>query len=102
MPNSKQTIIDAIKNFINSNDGNYSAFYVGIAKDPKDRLFNEHKVDESSGIYDYWEAYDDEDARDVEKYCIDTLGTKGGDGGGDESSDNVYAYKTTSDTEEDA
>lgn len=100
MAESKQAIIDAIKNLIKNNGGNYSEFYVGIAKDPEDRLFNYHDVDKASGIYDYWEAYDDESAREVEKYCIDTLGTKGGGGGGDENSDNVYAYKITPDTDE--
>lgn len=100
MTHSKQEIINAIKKLVSDNGGDYTDFYVGIAADPKDRLFNDHNVSESTGVYDCWEAYDDEDTRDVEKYCIENLGTEGGTGGGDEDSDTVYAYKITPSTKE--
>jgi len=43
---------DIIKNFkahIKKGGGRYSDWYVGIATDPRDRLFNDHGVAEEGG-----------------------------------------------------
>ncbi|MBA3047161.1 hypothetical protein KKC83_05865 [Patescibacteria group bacterium] len=101
MAETKDTIIDAIKNLISENGGKYSDYYVGITDGPKERLFEQHKVSKN-GIYDYWEALNANSARAVEKYCINQFSTDGGTGGGDDSSKFVYAYKKTSYTDEDA
>lgn len=100
MANTKESIIIDIKAYIRKNRGAYSDWYVGIASDPKERLFNDHNVGERSGAWIYCEAEGSSAAREVEEYFINTLGTDGGSGGGDYSTKSVYAYKKISTTNE--
>ena len=100
MSESKEVIIATLDNYIVKWDTTYSNWYVGIASDPKDRLFNDHNVNEKPGIWIFQECENDSVARDIEKYFVDTMKTKGGSGGGDEDSIYVYAYKITSTTKE--
>lgn len=72
----------------------WNEVYVGIAKDPRDRLFNGHRVNEKSGIYIAREAFSSQDAREVEKTLL-AKGADGGPGGGDDDTTYVYAYKKT-------
>ncbi len=100
MTKTTQEIISEIKSHMAQCGGNYSDWYVGIATDPKDRLFNNHNVDEKNGVWIYREAEDSSFARGIEDYFVNTLKTDGGTGGGDCSSQYVYAYKKTSYTNE--
>jgi len=99
MSNSSDKIISDIKDYIRNNGSVYSSWYVGIAKDPRDRLFNGHNVHQNGDAWIYREAESSQVARDVENYFINTLGTDGGPGGGDWQSNNVYAYKKNSHTD---
>ena len=92
---SKQQIYDQIIAHINKEGGSYSSWYVGIASDPKQRLFNDHQVPKENAWFIYREAYTAEDARVVEKYILDNHHTDGGGGGGDSTTKFVYAYKKT-------
>ena len=68
----------------------YSQWYVGIAAEPEDRLFNEHGVQQS----DWWiqrRLASAEVARRVEDHLL-KLGCEGAPGGGSEVSTAVYAY----------
>ena len=50
---------------------------------------------------DWWiyrQASSSEVAREIESYFVDTLGTDGAPGGGDETTDMVYAYKKAAHT----
>lgn len=100
MAKSKETIKTEIKNHIHECGGQYSNWYVGIASDPKERLFTEHNVSEKNGAWIYREAENSSAAREVEEYFVNTLETDGGPGGGDSSTKYVYAYKKTSYTNE--
>jgi hypothetical protein len=93
MAQSKQEIINDIKNHIGQDGGAYRAWYVGIARDARDRLFNGHGVHQRADAWIYRQASSSDAARDVEDYLVNTLGTDGGPGGGDSSTDMVYAYK---------
>ena len=77
--------------------GAYSDWYCGIASDPEDRLFHEHKVPRK----DYWwvfrQCHNNNDARAVETKLIE-LGCDGAPGGGDESTVYVYAYLKSANT----
>jgi len=95
MATDKQTIINDIKNHINKNGGSYSDWYVGIAKNPRDRLFQDHNVRQSGEAWIFRQAESETIARQIEDYFVNTLGTDGGTGGG-VSPDHVYAYKKTS------
>ena len=93
MPKSKQKIIDDIESHIQKRGGDNSDWYVGISKDARDRLFNGHSVKEKKDVWIYRKASSSEVAREIEDYFVNTLNTDGGTGGGDETSDKVYAYK---------
>lgn len=100
MADTKESIKADIKAYIQKNGSVYSDWYVGIASDPRARLFNDHNVSEKGGAWIYREAESSNAAREVEEYFINTLGTDGGSGGGDYSTKSVYAYKKTSTTNE--
>jgi len=100
MAKTKQEIISEVKSYMAQCGGSYSDWYVGIATDPRGRLFNDHNVDEKKGAWIYSEAENSSSAREIEDYFVNTLGTDGGTGGGDYSSRYVYAYKKTSYTNE--
>ncbi len=78
-----------------------SAWYVGIAEDPEERLFKEHSVPREN----YWWIYRDigtkKSAEEVEKFFIDK-GAKGAPGGGTDKTVFVYAYLTSQVTRESA
>ncbi len=73
-------------------------WYVGIATDPKDRLFKDHNVDKSQDQWAYSKADTEEIARSVEKRFLDA-GCDGGPGGGDTGSKLVYVYLKSGRTE---
>lgn len=95
MVKSEQEIISDIEGHIQKGGGGYNAWYVGISEDAKDRLFNEHNVEE------WWifrQASSSQVAREIESYFVNILGTDGGAGGGGENTDMVYAYKKAANT----
>lgn len=74
---------------------NAKEWYVGIATDPKARLFNDHKV--KNNLCGYIDAGSTVMARAVEKKLLKTYPFKGGPGGGDNPR-YVYTYRITPDT----
>ena len=92
-------IAGEIDAYIQQHGGIYRNWYVGIATDPRKRLFNDHNVDEKSGAWIYRDAGSESAARQIENYFIDK-GCQGGSGGGDASTKYVYAYRITSTTRE--
>jgi hypothetical protein len=82
-----------IQSFIDGHGNIYRTWYVGIASSPRSRLFNDHNVNEATDLWIYRKAETHEEARRIERYFIDVLGTDGGTGGGDASTRYVYAYK---------
>ncbi len=91
-------IIKEIEDYISRCGGSFSSWYIGIAEDPKDRLFNEHNVSEKNGSWIYRPTSSSATARNIEKYFLD-LGMYGGSGGGDYLSKAVYCYKKTYSTD---
>ena len=92
------SIIDVIKNHIRESGYGYSSWYVGIARDAKDALFSRHGVREKNDWYIARPAGSSRAARQIETYFVNVLGTAGGPGGGDYSTDMVYAYKMSNHT----
>ncbi|MFT7645138.1 MAG: hypothetical protein ACI9BF_000809 [Candidatus Paceibacteria bacterium] len=90
-------IVAEIKAYV-GNDG-YGNWYAGIAADPKTRLFTDHNVSEQNGRWIYEVAVNEQHARSAEKLLLND-GFNGGDGGGDNSTVWVYAYRKTPDTRE--
>ena len=95
MAKSKQEIINDITNHFSSKSN--SDCYVGITKEIDARLFGDHNVSKESGFWIYRTASSDTIAREIEKHFLEKR-VDGGDGGGDDDSKIVYAYKKTSTT----
>lgn len=89
----KQQVIADIRAFIERCRGACRGWYVGIASDPRSRLFGDHGVDEKGDMWIYRECESAVLAREVEEFFVKMIGTDGGLGGGDESTRWVYAYK---------
>lgn len=85
--------------YITKCGGNPKDWYVGIAADPRSRLFDEHQVDENKGSWIYRTLDSDGDARSVERHFHER-GYQGAGGGGDDDTCGVYAYRITSQTKE--
>ena len=85
---------------VQNNGGVYSNGYVRIASDIEQRLFGAHNVDKKKGQWAWARCENADSARDDENYFVDTLGTHGGPGGGEDTSKYVYAYRITSDTKQ--
>lgn len=90
---SELSIAQEIKKYIDGWGGQYSAWYVGIAEDVRERLFSGHDVNETSDQWIFRNAPTTAMARKIERYFVESLGTDGGPGGGDEGTKTVYAYK---------
>lgn len=87
-----QTVASAIVVHIQRNGGQYSSWYVGISKDPNDRLLNGHNASSQRNAARYWDAGTADAARTVERLFLGQ-GCRGGWGGGDDSARYVYVYK---------
>ena len=89
-------LVKRIRMYMSKFEGDYSDWYVGIAKDIDEELFKQHKVDED-GIWISFGADTDEIAKEVEKYFLE----KNCDGNAVKLDENVriiYAYKKNSKT----
>jgi len=74
--------------------GGYAAWYVGVASDPRARLFRDHNVDEKRDAWIYRDCRSDSAARQVEAHFL-RVGCGGAAGGGDRQSRYAYAYKVS-------
>ena len=99
MTSTAVTVVQEIDAHIRKCGGGYSTWYVGIASDARDRLFNDHGVHEKGDAWIIRDAGSESEARRIEKYFLDR-GCKGGGGGGDHTTHFVYAYKINSHTRE--
>ncbi|OIR02186.1 hypothetical protein GALL_158060 [mine drainage metagenome] len=97
MTYTAQQIITDINSHMRQHSGTNADWYVGIATDPKQRLFNDHNVSEKNDSWIYRRATSSDVARSVEKAYLDA-GCTGGPGGGDDHTDYVYAYRKTRST----
>jgi len=98
MAKSEEEIKSDIKQWIRKHGGAYAAWYVGVSKDARRRLFDEHGVHEKDDWWIYRQAASSAIARDIESYFVNELGTDGGAGGGEQDADYAYAYKKSAHT----
>jgi hypothetical protein len=98
MAYTEEQIKTDIKAYMVKHGGSHGDWYVGVSKDPRGRVFNEHGVLEKGNWWIYRQAYSSSTARNIEDYFVNTLGTDGGVGGGDKDADYVYAYKKSANT----
>ncbi len=74
-----------------------SQWYVGIASNPQQRLFSDHRVPRTGAWWIYRLALNHHDARGIES-AYHAAGCSGGPGGGDCETCYVYAYVKTPQT----
>ncbi|HMU44494.1 MAG TPA: hypothetical protein PKA80_14445 [Ignavibacteriaceae bacterium] len=99
MIRSVEEIIEKMTDQINRSGLPYSSWYVGIASEPKQRLFAEHKVAEN-GTWLHVNAGSNEAARNILNHLVKKLQTEGGGGSDEPAMTHVYAYAITSTTVE--
>lgn len=93
-----QDIVTEIRNYVaKSGYTNRKHWYVGIASDPRIRLFSDHNVDENNGLYIGLEAINANHAREAEASLLQ-LGYDGGTGGDDYATKHVYVFLQTPST----
>jgi hypothetical protein len=100
MADSKETIKQEIKAYYLKHGKGQYGWYIGIAENARERLFNGHNVDEKNGAWIYNQASSSEIAREIEEELIEELETKGGSRGGSDKTDYVYAYQITNETKD--
>lgn len=93
MPTSANQIVAEIEAHIRKCGGIFRQWYVGIATDARDRLFNDHRVREKGDAWIFRPAGTHQMARHTEDHFVNRLGTCGGTGGGGGATRTVYAYK---------
>jgi hypothetical protein len=91
---STKEIVANLNAYIRQIGGPARTWYVGVAADPRARLFSDHKVDEQSGHWIIDQASSADVAREVEKLYLEK-GYAGGPGGGRGKTVYVYAYRIT-------
>ena len=90
--NTDQQILNEIVAHANKEGGGYGSWYAGVASDPEQRLFSDHNVPRQDAWWIHREAASSTSARDVEAALL-RLGFDGGPGGGDYTTEHVYAYR---------
>lgn len=94
---TRQQAVTDIAAYMSQHASVYGNWYVGVASDPRARLFTDHAVSEQTGAWIYRTCATSDDARAVEDHFL-AKGTKGGPGGGDSTTKSVYAYMITRST----
>ena len=97
MAKPEDQIKQEITDYITQNGGGYRAWYTGVAADPRERVFTQHGVRENGDAWIYEQATSSKSARNLEEHFL-APGADGGAGGGDASTDHVYAYKKAAHT----
>lgn len=78
----------------------FADWYVGVASDPRDRLFRHHRVNEAAGDWAYEEAESAKAARRIARSFHDGAGFAGDVDESDPNALYVYIYLKTRDTRE--
>jgi len=95
---SGKTIVGRITRHMKKRGGAYSAWVVGISKEPRARLFNMHGVRKVGDAWILMHAETHEAARRVRHYLKRKLSMSAGSGQKDPKADFVYAYRKSANT----
>lgn len=85
-------LVAEIDSYIRQCGGPYSAWYCGIACEPRNRMFSDHCVHELLDAWIFRSAGSEQAARRVEMQFL-AKGCKGGGSGGDCNTRFVYVYR---------
>jgi hypothetical protein len=90
---SGKQIVSRIKIHFKKRGGAYEAWFVGICKDARSRLFNSHGVHKKGDFWIYAHAESPVVARKVRSYFVKKMGTAGEQDAVGQDKDFVYAYR---------
>jgi hypothetical protein len=96
IPNA-QEVRDAIIRRINDSEIAFSEWCVGVAADPRTRLFADHRVGKNVP-WIFRDTGSEEAAMAIREFIIDTYGTKGNSWNGEGTARYIYAYAVTEKT----
>ena len=97
--NIVDSIVKDILSYIFENDFQLSEWYVGIASNPREKLFQEHNVMEDSDLWIIRAAESITSAKSIAYHIISRYGTDGLLKSNSETSKFVYAFKKGLSTE---
>jgi hypothetical protein len=95
---SGKTIVGRIRGHIKKRGGAYSAWVVGISKEPRGSLFTKHGVRKVGDFWILMHAETHKIARSVRLFLTSKLSLTRGSGPEDPAADFVYAYKKSANT----
>ncbi len=93
MPNVSSEIISDITDHIRNCGGDFSSWYVGIARDAHNPVLQAHQLEERHDGLIYREAYTAASARSVPDYFVTQLGTVPDNTENPQDGKLIYAYK---------
>jgi hypothetical protein len=94
------TIIREIEDYVANFGGNFPDWYVGIASNPKNRLFQDHNVNVENDSWIHKLARSLNDVRAIEDHFHNVRHADGAGRGGDNTTVYIYAYRKTKNTRE--
>lgn len=89
---SNEQLLSILKQYVMKDGEGYAAWYVGVCRDPRERLFKEHRVTESGELWLYRRVANPETAEAVEDLFVNRYGADGRPGT-EENPTYIYAYK---------
>jgi hypothetical protein len=95
---SGKQIVSKIKGHIRKRGGAYPAWVVGVSRNARKELFNQHGVRKDKDRWIFMHAQSPSVARRVKAYLMDKLGILGRTSVEDKTADFVYAYKKVAHT----
>ena len=90
---SVESIKSDIKDHIRRIGGEYTDWYVGVARDAPSQLFNHHNVQRDGGAWIIRQAYGVKAALYVESHFVHRMGAGGGPAVEESDTDFVYAFR---------
>lgn len=96
---SVQQIKFEILAYIKEFGAQFGDWYIGIAENPKQALFVDHKVDPEKDIWMYRQTVSFAACQTIQRYFIETLGTDGEPANsGMEQKDCIYLFRKSENT----
>jgi hypothetical protein len=102
MTRFEENIVKDFVDYINQSGGNFTEWYVGIASDARSRLFQDHGVNEESGLWLFDNAMTLNCARNIQQHLVDTYKMQGDTSRGEYATTTVYAYKVVPTTKQES
>ncbi len=94
MTATHEEIVRGIQNHIDKYDSKATDWYIGIAINIRNKLFEAHKVSEENGVWIYRAAENHRVAKEIKKHFV-SLGLKNNDEDDDQSGTVIFVYKSS-------